>query len=370
MKRLFIPVLSLALLLSTACGKETLTVPTQYDGSSFALHAAPQMNILAQMTTLDNLMKTGRIVGSVVDFPDLQFDYVQGPVNLSVLTAPLFNDLIYNPNNGYFVQLANSSSGLYDPNLPGTSGGVYGGYLFNAQGLEPGELINKGLYGALLYYQAAQLLDSDMSAAELDQVLALYGGHPDFANSDNATLHAHPDRFMAKYTARRDKNDGTGLYTGIRDNFLTLQAALVQGNDFAAERDAAIAALRLDWEKANAATVINYLHQATAKLTLTSPTEADFGSALHALGEAYGFLLGWYYLPTEYRQITVAQAEEILATLHFPIPGTPEPGLFVQNPAGETARLLTAIDQIQAVYGFTEAEITDFQKNWVSEQSR
>jgi hypothetical protein len=364
---LFAPLL-LGLALSIAsCEKASLEIPEAYDGSSFTANTVAESSVLGQITALDNLAKTGRTAGTVLAPSDLLGAYSAGAVDLSLLTVPGFAQLVTG-NGGLFSQLAQASGGTYDPFDPASTGGVYGGYLFDAAGAEPGEILNKGLYGALLYYRAVQALTGEISASDIDQALALYGAHPDFANSDNAVLHDHPDGFMAKYTARRDKNDGNGLYTGIRDHFIVLQAAVAQG--FPTERDEAAGALRLNWEKAIAATVINYLYQATGKLTLTNPTSSDFGSALHALGEAYGFLLGWYLLPAEHRTATDAQLAEVLATLHFPVGGAAEPERFVQNPAAEVARLLQGIDLLQAVYGFSESEVTDFQKNWVSEQGR
>jgi hypothetical protein len=364
---LLFPLLFGFVLAMSSCEKDGIEVPNAYDGTAFSAQTVDEEAIKAQLVALDNLSKTARTAGVVLTASDLLSVYRAGAVDLSPLAVASFDQTIIGAG-GWFDALAQASGGTYDPFHPASGGGVYGGYLFDAAGAEPGEILGKGLYGALLYHRATQLLTGELTAAEVDRVLALYGAHPDFANSDNAALHAHPDAFMAKYTARRDKNDGNGLYTRIRDQFIVLQAAVAQG--FPAERDEAAAELQGLWEKACAATVINYLHQATAKLTLTTPTANDFGAALHALGEAYGFLLGWYHLPAENRMASSTQLSEVLATLHCSVAGAPEPERFVLSPAAEVPRLLQAIEQLQALYGFTDPEITDFQKNWVNEQAR
>jgi hypothetical protein len=364
---LFFPLLLGFALTISSCEKEVLEVPNAYDGTSFSSQTIDEEAIKAQLVALDNLAKTARTAGVALTASDLVSVYRSGAVDLSPLAVASFDQTIIGAG-GWFDALAQASGGTYDPFDPASTGGVYGDYLFDATGAEPGEILGKGLYGALLYHQGIQLLSDEPTAAEVDRALALYGAHPDFANSDNAALHAHPDVFMAKYTARRDKNDGAGLYTRIRTRFIVIQAAVAQG--FPAERDDAVVELKLLWEKANAATVINYLHQAAAKLTLTNPTESDFAAALHALAEAHGFLLGWFHLPAVHRTATAAQLSDVLSTLYCPVSGAIESERFVQNPAAEVPRLFQAIDQLQAMYGFSESEISDFQKNWVSEQGR
>ncbi|MEZ4686279.1 MAG: hypothetical protein R3B47_09490 [Bacteroidia bacterium] len=113
--------------------------------------------------------------------------------------------------------------------------------------------------------------------------------HADFPNSDDASNHSNPDLFVAKYTARRDKNDGNGFYSQMQAAFIKLQAAIAAGDDYEEERDEAIAVIKDVWEKATMATIINYGYSAISKLSATNPGEADQASALTHIAKPWAF---------------------------------------------------------------------------------
>ena len=43
---------------------------------------------------------------------------------------------------------------------------------------------------------------------------------------------------------------------------------------------------------------------------------------------------------------------------------------YVTEPVASITKLQTVFAKIQAVYGFTAAEMEDFKKNWIAEQGR
>jgi hypothetical protein len=124
------------------------------------------------------------------------------------------------------------------------------------------------------------------------------------------------------------------------------------------------------WEKSNAATVINYLHSTTSKLSQTEVSPEDVGSALHAYGEAVGFLHGWRTLPAGERIITDNEIDEILELIYAPQNATATSYRLAQEPFATLPQLGQAIERLQGIYGFSEQEIEDFRKNWVNEQGR
>lgn len=351
----------------TACDdkeKKPLDIPSAYDGTAFETNAATQTGVLSRFTSLVNEAKKGRTAGVVVNADSLNYWYTTGNPGLQSLVSAYYAPLA----SDWMDQLGVASGNSYYPGPPVLSGGVYGGYLFDENGLEPEQMLDKGLYGAMLFHHFNELASGTITEATVDQMLAIFGANPTFPNSYQANLHAQPDKFIANYAARRDKNDGKGFYTNIRDQFIKLQAAVKAGPDYNEERDEAIAEIRLLWEKANAATIINYLYAVISKLSATNPTDADIASALHSYGETVGFTHGFRTLNN--KKITDTEIDELLTLLNAPANGTPTSYKFATDPVNELPKLTQVIGRLKSIYGFSDQEMEDFKKNWVAEQNR
>lgn len=369
------PLLLLVVVFFSACTKDespapTFEVPANYDSANFRSDVATANSLRIQLNTLVNEAKRGRIVTNTVLASTLEQLYTASSPSLRDATRVYYNGLL-SGTNGFFAELAAASGNSYSPGVPVGNGGVYGGYLFDENGLEMEQLIEKGLFGSLNYYQAHLLLQGTVSQAVLNQVLALYGAHPDFANTPTAANATNPDVFMANYAARRsDVNDANSLYNQMKKAFITAQAAIKAGQSRLAERNAALADIRLLWEKINAATVINYCHSVISTMSQTAPTDAQKAAALHAYGECVGFLHGWRQLPADSKRISDAQIDELL-TLLLAAPGTtPESYKFITEPGTQLPKLQDVIGRLQTIYGFTNAEVESFRNNWVSLQNR
>ncbi len=357
---------SLPLLLITACGdreKAPLDIPTAYDGANFDVNAATELDVIRRFRSLVAEVQKGRS-GAPVSLDSLNYWYAVGTPSVQSLVSGYFAPKV----PVWHAELAKASGNTYTPGPPAGEGGVFGGYLFDENGLELEQMVDKGLYGALLYQHFNDLTQAAVTPATVDRMLAIFGANPAFPNSYQAALHARPDILSANYAARRDKNDGNGLYTATRDAFIQLQAAVRAGDDYNQERDEAIETIRVNWEKSNAATIINYLHAVISKLSATNPSDADKGAALHAYGEAVGFTQGWRTLPN--KKITDQQIDDLLLLLNAPENGTPASYRFVADPLNELPKLTQAIGQLKAIYAFSDQEIEDFKRNWVLDQNR
>ncbi|MDB2606759.1 DUF4856 domain-containing protein [Zobellia sp.] len=178
----------------------------------------------------------------------------------------------------------------------------------NAKGLEYNQLFAKGLIGALMTDQA---LNNYLSTAVLDEgssrddndagtVLEgesytnmehkwdeaygyVYGLNAD-ATDPNADLGA--DSFLNEYIGKLEEDaDFTGIADAIFQAFKLGRAAIVAG-DYDV-RDAQAEIIREKISEVIAVRGIYYLQQ--AKVTLSAET-TNYGSAFHALSEAYGFI--------------------------------------------------------------------------------
>lgn len=341
--------------------KEPLNVPGTYDTLQFAANASAELLLRTQLSGLTTLMKTGRMPGTSVDLGALTTAFA--PL---AEAAGSYGEHVTMALN----ELSKASGGSYDPRrtvaLNG-EGGVYGSYLFDETGLEMEQIVEKGLFSAMMYRQAVQLMTPDATAADVDRIVALFGAGLTFPNSDKASS---PDRFSAAYAARRDKNDGKGYYTQIALNVRRAQAAIKAGNEYDDELMAAFGAIRDNWERAIVATAINYMLTSTMTFASTSPSDAALSGALHAYGEAVGFLRGLQAVAPSQRRIGDAVLDDVLAKLRAPMRGEVKPYVFVTTPVTTLPDIEIAIDALASTYGFTSADLVDFRTNWVNQQNR
>lgn len=349
--------------------REPLAIPSEYDGSSYEANTTTQMAVLDQLSDLSNKAKEARVNGVVVSYEELEALYQAGNPSLSAVSTDYF-DALHLGEGGILAELAKASGGSYVPGPPLGEGGTLAGYLFDENGLELEQIMEKGQFGAVLYKHATDLLQGTITPATVDQLVAIFGASPAFPNTPTAANTPTPDRAMANYAARRDKNDGQGLYSQMKNAFIKLQAAVKAGSIYDQEKQEAIDALTLAWEKANAATVINYCHGATTKLSATNPSDEDKGSALHSYSEAVGFIHGWKTIPAAYKRISDEEIDEILVLFNAPAGETPTSYLFATDPVNELPKLQQIIDKLQDLYNFSDQDIEDFRSNWVSVQGR
>jgi hypothetical protein len=349
--------------------KDPLVVPTEYDGSAYTEHTVTEYNLRSLFKVFVAELQKGRTEGVALTFENLKLFYAQGNPSLKSITTPYYSALV-EANGGYLEELAKSSGSVYLPGVPTGQGGTFNGYLFDENGTEMEQLVDKGLYGAALYHYAWNLMQTEVGSAEADQLLAIFGAHPSFPNTPTASKTLNPDVNMANYAARRDKNNGLGLYSQMKNAFLRLQAAVQAGAEYNEERDQALADIRLLWEKINYATVVNYCHNVISLLSATNPSAVDQAKALHALGECIGFVHGWRGLPNGAKQFTDAEIDELLSLLNNPVGGESSTYLFVTDPVNELGQLTQLIQKVQTKFGFTDQEIDDFKINWVSAQGR
>jgi hypothetical protein len=358
-----------------SCGKDEkvippLSIPTTYESANYSTTAATQIGIGKRIVSITNEAKKGRTSGKTVSADSLNYWFTTASPNLKSLNTSYFAGR-FEGATGWFAEVAKASGGTYTPSATITgNGGAYGGYLFDENGLEIEQLIEKGQFGSVLYNQATTLLSGNITAETVDQVIALFGANPTFPNTPTASKTAQPDLYMANYAARRDKNDGKGFYSQMKAAFLKLQAAVKAGSDYTKERDEAVAAIKLTWEKVNAATIINYCHAVISTLSATAPTDAQKASALHAYGECVGFAHGWKTIAATQKKITDAQIDEVLDLMNAPANGTPTSYKFIIDAVNQLPRLTQVITKLKGIYGFTDAEIEDFKSNWVSVQGR
>ncbi|MEQ9186108.1 MAG: DUF4856 domain-containing protein, partial [Cryomorphaceae bacterium] len=184
--------------------------------------------------------------------------------------------------------------------------------LFDANGYEYAELIEKGLMGALCYYQATAVYLSD-DKMEVDNEDAAEGEastmahHWDEAYGYLGVSNDFPEntedlRFWGKYCDRRDAVLGSN--EALSEAFRIGRAGILWHRYD--ERDSAIVLVRKAWEDVCAATAIHYLNSAIANI-------GDDFMRNHVLSEAHGMVKALFYNPD--RRISSDQIDDVIALL-------------------------------------------------------
>lgn len=369
-------IIALACLTFTACKKNkevektALQIPSVYTSANYAANVVTESSVRKQLSVLTVYMKKAEKVAFKLNIDSLNYYFNNnGTPALSSITPTYYRNLM---TNNWFSVMVEASANNYDPfnGATATNGGVYGARLFDKRAKETNQEIEKGLFPAALYNHFVNLSLSKITPETVDKMLCIYGAHPNFPNTNTAANTPTPDSFIATYAARRDKNDGNGLYSQIKNQFLKLKAATTAGDAYLDEQNAAVAELKILMEKAIMATVIHYGFAAIKKLNSTNPDAATIAGGLHDLGENVGFVHGFKTVPQAHRKVTDAQIDEILSLLLAPIGTDATMYRFVTNGGTELPKIATFQQKIKAIYGFTETEMTGFKENWIALNKR
>lgn len=290
-----------------------LEVPSTYvferDGSSSVSYTGQtnRGDMLAQLTTK---MKTANTLGNApLDAQELLNMFRNENNPFPVTYSQKLSDKCFANDvamfEGWLTELA-ANSAVQQTASEGNAGVLVEGssdpttgYIVNENGIELIQLVEKGLMGAVFYYQAMEVyLSADRMGTTgnddvvegqnytnqehwFDEAFGYFGATVDFPASPA------DDRYWAKYANSRS----SGLYPGISDEislaFRTARAAIT-AKDYEA-RDEAIKDIQEKWAIISASTAVDYLSK-----SLTS-TEIEVYRKHHSLSEAIAFSMALKY---------------------------------------------------------------------------
>lgn len=309
----------------SACQKDdenpasTYEIPNTYTFENVNYQGQSQ-----RIKMLDELIleiRKGNNEGVVVNATVLKemFSNINNPFADSSLnnSGKQIKDKTFLSERALFEQYFDSLERVSASNTPG-SNGVAGRitsidglskYLFNENGLEYKELIEKGLYGAFLYYQITSVylspekMNVDNELVTLGQGTAMQH-HWDEAFGYLAVPTDFPTnttgiKFLSRYMNSR--NAILDCNRKVMDAFIKGRAA-INNKDYQT-RDAQIQIISSELEKIMAATAINYLNQAKTNF-------ADDAKRNHTLSECRGFLYALKF--NSRKKITDAQISDLI----------------------------------------------------------
>jgi hypothetical protein len=312
------------LLLVSGCDKDKLeeyTVPTTYNFENVSYAGqTDRLNMLGEMTTY---MKTANTSGVVLDAQVLRNMFENKNSPFSFTSTRQLKDKCFLADvatfEGYFDAIAAASQSQVAGSR-GVAGVVVSNdgskrYLLDGQGMEYTQLIEKGLMGAVAYYQATAVYLSDARIGEdqvdnttvtpgegtemehhWDEAFGYFGVPKDFPTNVTGI------RFYGKYCS--DRNSLLGSNKALMDAFLKGRAA-ISASDHATKIEQ-VKLVRDNWERVIAGTAIHYLNEAKSDF-------ADDALRNHTLSEAIAFVKALRYNPT--RRITDAQIQSVLDSI-------------------------------------------------------
>ncbi|WP_439881058.1 DUF4856 domain-containing protein [Pontibacter sp. MBLB2868] len=218
-----------------------------------------------------------------------------------------------------FDKVAAASQSAGAPATNGTAGILTSAdgtrtYLVDANGLEYGQVISKGLMGGVFYFQAVEgYLTTEKIGPAVDNTTITPG--------EGTTMEHHWDEAFGYFGAPKDfptnlnnlkywanysnqVNAALGSNKVIMDAFLKGRAA-ISAKDMAG-KDAAAATIRTEWERLIAASAIHELNEAKESV-------ADQAKKSHYLSEAIGFVMGLQFKTD--RKLSAAKYNEFLAKI-------------------------------------------------------
>ena len=305
------------------------TIPTTYafvntSGQSTVDYSG-QTERLNQLKELVVRMKTGTTTTlSAQDLKDM-FANVGGNGNglFSFTSSKQLRDKCFALDTALFHtwmnEIAVASASHADVAADGQAGTLTTGtstYLFDANGREHVQFIEKGLMGAVFMYQALNIYFGDEKMGA-DNTTAV-----DPANGDYYTAMEHhfdeafgyfgvepsfpaviPTSFWGKYCNAQHPTLNSN--TDMMSQFLLGRAAI--SGKVLADRDMAITALRTEWEEISAYQAMEYLDAAIANFG------TDNAKFLHNLSEAYAFAWNLRYAPEATRRMNPTEHAALMA---------------------------------------------------------
>jgi len=314
-----------------SCNYESYNIPTTYaffdaNGNSTVSYSG-QTDRLNQLEEMVVIMKSGNS-GAVTE-QDLLAMFANtgenGAGNFSFNSSKQLENKCFSNDVPFFKdwmnKLALASNDYSETATDGQAGVLISGsskYLFDGNGYEPVQIVEKGLMGAIFMHQALNVYFADgkinadnvtvedpangkyYTAMEhhFDEAFGYFGVATDFPS-------IVPNSFWGKYCDSRDAELNSNSI--MMNNFLKGRAAI--SNDNMSARDAAIEQIRLMWETVSAKQAVYYLDAALGQLS-------DNAKAFHSLSEAYAFAWNLRYAPLETRRMS--QSEHTILMDMFP----------------------------------------------------
>ncbi len=332
-------------------GDDKIEVPDNYDFSN--------LDYSGQTIRIELLDKLSQRISKGGDGMNVkETDLVDVFENNGVLpnTSKRLANKTFDQHRQRFYDWFKTIDSITSANGPENGGQIKNGRLFTADGVEPAQMVEKGLMGATFYYQATSVYlaglpqDDNSNVTDgkgterehhFDEAFGYLGVPKDF-DSNNADEkpgdYTGSAWFWGHYILSRSPDLDEDLRQKIFDAFLKGRTAISNGNSD--ERKKQVNKIYDLWEELVAANVVHYLNS-----TISDIQNNATGAKWHHWSEAKAFTQCLRYNPER----AISDAE--LTDMHNFLKDTPK-NVTEQD-------LKDAKVKMQDIYGFSNAEMTN-----------
>lgn len=379
MKKL-LPFAILGLLFTASCKKDNTDttpsnqIPSSYNFSNVNFQGqTDRLNMLAEITAVMKKPASGEVIPSGVlanMFANTNSPFASAELNNSTkdLKSKCFAGVANIPGQADFEYLMNMQTSLSSsstgPWAPGSAGVATSGskqYYFDQNGLEYAQIVEKGLMGAVFYYQICETYTREAKIGDgvdnttvtegkgtdmehhWDEAFGYFGAPTTLTEQNYEELKKVNElRFHAKYAA---VGSDAGLKTvgNVMSQYILGRHAISNKNY--GLRDTSAELLRKEYELILVTSAIHYLNGAASNF-------ADDAIRNHELSEAYAFIISLYY--NSDKTISSADLENVLHNFTVDQNGTPVPS-FLQV---TLAKIANAKNLLSAAYNLDSVKDT------------
>ncbi len=317
--KVFLPAMALVAMLWSGCDKDIndYKVPTTYDFGNVSYSGQTQrLDMVAEMA---EYMETGRVSGTVIDAQRLKAMFSNQGSPFTFTSTKQLKDKCFLAEQSS-LEAWMDSLGAASTSVVAASQGQAGiatsldgseRFLLSAKGFDYTEMIEKGLMGAVFYYQATAIYLSDAKIGDdVDNETIEAGEGTDMQHHwdeafgylgvpKNFPTNTAEARFWGKVV--NERNALLSCNKPLMDAFLHGRAA-IDNDDYDAKNILA-ATIRANWEVVVAATGIHELNEARTHL-------ADDALRNHEVSEAIAYIRALKFNPD--KKITDAQLQSLL----------------------------------------------------------
>lgn len=322
-----IVLMGIAIIGLSCCKRESkvdlsLTVPSTYNFEN--VNYSGQTDRLAMLLELSTYSKSSNAAGVTLNEAKLLAMFSNGPLagftgsyeaskqlkNKTILTeqaslADLMKELAL-ISKSTSAAVKDTAGRLFNKDKSKT-------YLLNKNGVELAQLIEKGIMGACLYYQATSVY---MGASKMDV------DNETIVPGEGTAMQHHWDEAFGYFSVPKDfplNKSGLffwGAYCNSRDallgtNKIMMDAFLKGRAEIGAkqltERDNAISSIRKEWDRVSATSALHYINSALSTIA------DDRGTFHHSMSEAIAFLYALKF--NEGKLLTLAEIDSYIKTL-------------------------------------------------------
>lgn len=377
LKSLFLFALAFSIFSLNSCSKEENDEPQipstyNFDNVNFSGQTA-RLDMLAEMTTEMKKANNGMPVDGtkLLDmFSNTNNPFADANLNASgkdlkskcydnggsAYSASTFEYII-----NYYAGVSQAAGNTWSPGNAGVATSGTKAYFFDDYGVEYTQIIEKGLMGAVFYFQAAEVYTREGKIGDAvdneiitpgegtamehhwDEAFGYFGVPSDLTLTNFASkLSAGEVRYHGKY-AEKGQDAGLNTIQNILDQFIKGRFG-ISNKDYTM-RDQAAAQLRAEWEMVLATTAIHYINSGQSNFS-------DDALRNHALSEAYAFILSLNY--NSDKRISNADLNTLLALFQETPPGSPQAVPSLLNVSAQD--LNTARDILSTAYGLDDVK--------------